>query len=104
MPRYIVKLTDPATSIDYYMEWSTIVDAPVTYGMSLEEFKTYYKEEYGNQGMEGLDKRLERVEANGTSAQIDSYESFFNFNHAGENESPLNFEEILEQYCINKTA
>lgn len=49
MPRYICKLQDGDTA--YYMEWSTVVDAPVTFGMTLEEFMEHYREEYGKRGL-----------------------------------------------------
>ena len=63
MPRFIVKLSEGDK--EWYMEWSTVVDAPVTYGMSLEEFNKYYQEENGLRGMEDLPKRMERVKARG---------------------------------------
>ena len=44
MPRFIIKITDEKDNKDYYMMWSTVVDAPVTYGLSLDEFKEYFKE------------------------------------------------------------
>ncbi len=30
MPNFIVRLTDKKTKIDYYVNWSTIVDAPTS--------------------------------------------------------------------------
>ena len=56
MPRYILKINDG--SKDYYLLWSTVVDAPVTQGMSLREFKKYYQSEYGEQGMINLPPTL----------------------------------------------
>jgi hypothetical protein len=41
MGRFICKFEDKDDV--YYLEWSTVVDAPVTFGMSLEEFKEYYR-------------------------------------------------------------
>jgi hypothetical protein len=40
MPTYICKFQDGEKA--YYLEWSTIVDAPITTGMSLQEFKQHY--------------------------------------------------------------
>lgn len=103
MPRYIVKLVDKKENKDYYMEWSTVVDAPVTYGMGLEEFKAYYKDEYGKQGMDGLDERLTRVNEKGTSAMMyDSAEDLIEFNRAGKDGTCLTFEQIIAEYCIPK--
>ena len=104
MGRFIVKLTDEKTNQDYYMEWSTIVDAPVTYGLELEEFKGYYLEKYGRHGFKDLDDRLERAEKFGTSAHppFNDLNSYFRNNHAGENGICLDREGILENYCRNR--
>lgn len=97
MPRYILKLDE------WYFEWSTIVDAPVTYGMTLEVFKTYYQYEYGNQGMEKLPARLERVEEFGTSAfPTQTAKELITFNEAGENGENLSKDLILEKYILKE--
>ena len=104
MPTYIIKLTDENTQKDYYLEWSTIVDAPVTSGMALDKFKKNYKRRYGLNGVSTLDARLERVEKNGTSG----YSPFANLNdlikgnHAGDDGKELSKIEIIEKYCINQ--
>lgn len=102
MPNYICKFTDPATNQDYYLEWSTVVDAPVTWGMTKEEFERYYLEEYGRDGQAGLEKRMVRVEAKGTSSHLDtSVEDLIRHNHAGKNEKELTYAQILNDFCIN---
>jgi hypothetical protein len=102
MPRYIAKFTDKETKTDYYLEWSTIVDAPVTYGVSLDEFKEYYKTQYGSHGFKDLDERLERVEAKGTSSQIDeNINDLIEGNRAGVDEEELTYDEIVREYCTN---
>ena len=45
MSHYIVKLNDVNTNTDYYMIWSSVVDAPIVNGMSLEDFAEFYKYE-----------------------------------------------------------
>lgn len=98
MPRYIVKLTEEDKS--WYMEWSTVVDAPVTYGMSLENFKQYYKEMYGLSSLPELEQRLERCEAKGTSSMIDDdADEVISFNRAGKNETILTKQQIIDCYC-----
>lgn len=85
MPTYIVKLESKSQS--YYMEWSTIVDAPTSYGMNLEEFKKFYQDSYGSHGMTNLDARLARVEAKGCSSLVhDNVDQLISCNRAGENE------------------
>ena len=100
MPKYIINLRDEKQDKDNFMEWSTIVDAPTTYGCDLDSFKEYYKKEYGNKGMEELDSRLARVSETGTSSRVDkSLDNLISYNRAGEKENHLNKEELLEEYC-----
>lgn len=101
MPQYIMKLHDDKSEKDFYLIWSTIVDAPITYGMSLDEFKDYYKEEYGENGMQVLTERLKRVEETGISAHppFNNLKEYFGYNRAGENETVLDKEGIIEKFC-----
>jgi len=95
--RFIVKLHD------YYFEYSTVVDAPVTFGMSLDEFKEYYQYRYGTVGMSDLPDRLERVEAKGTSCyNDDDAADTLSCNRAGPNESELTVEQIYQAYCLRQ--
>ena len=101
MGKFIIKIADDKFHKDYYMEWSTIVDAPVTNGMSLSEFKDYYELEYGKSSMAELEERLKRVKVNGSSGHppYDKIDGFFEYNRAGLNETQLNKEDILNKYC-----
>lgn len=102
MGRFILKITDDKAKKDYYLEWSTIVDAPVTYGGSLKQFKDYYKNKYGESGMKELPERLKRVNKTGCSSMMgDKAEDFFNCNRAGKNETQLDKEGLLDNYCRN---
>lgn len=101
MSKTIAKFTHK--KIDYYLEWSSIVDAPVTWGMTLEEFKVYYKEQYGLQGMKELPERLERVDKYGTSSYYnESTKSLICVNNAGPNSKRASYAYIVEHYCIKK--
>lgn len=104
MGRSIIKIHDDRDNKDYYMEWSSVVDAPVTWGLSLEEFKAHYKERYGTEGMRGLQDRLDEVEERGTSDYSASLNEYYAYNRAGENESCIDKEGILERYCRNHLA
>ena len=68
--------------------------------MTLEEFKAYYKERYGTEGLARLQDRLLRVEQSGTSDRLDRrpVKEWVSFNRAGENESQLTYEEIVKHY------
>lgn len=97
MPRYILKLDK------WYFEWSTIVDAPVTFALTLDAFKEYYQTEYGLQGMKGLPARLEQVENYGTSAiPSQTADQLIQFNRAGDNEENLSKELIIEHYLYSE--
>jgi len=85
--------------LNCHLEWSTIVDAPVTYGMSLTEFKDWYILEYGRSSIDDLNQRLERVEKTGTSAFDFSLDSILSCNRAGPKETELTKEELIEKYC-----
>lgn len=106
MPRYIIKLTDALDNKDYYLEWSTVVDAPVTYGMGLEDFKKHYQQRYGTEGMRELPEKLARVEENGISGMspFDDLQAEMSDNRAGDNETHLDLEGILDRYCRNQYA
>lgn len=98
MPQFIVKLSEGQQS--WYLLHSTVVDAPITYGMSLDQFKKFYQEEYGRQGMEELEKRLARVEAKGTSSMMHaSAEDAIDWNRAGKDGTCLSIQQIIDFYC-----
>lgn len=94
MPRYIVKLADK------YLEWSTVVDAPVTLGMSREAFQAYYLNLYGTKAKAELEERLERVDKKGLSARNGwTIEDLIRSNRAGPHETRMTEEEIIEAWC-----
>jgi hypothetical protein len=100
MPSYIIKLGGK------YLEWSTISDAPNTYGMDLDEFKDWYiKRELQNIESD-LKARLRRVEKYGTSLNdtnkqlcMDFLDVLISENRCGPNEEPLTKSQIIEAYC-----
>lgn len=97
MGRYIIKIQD------YYLEWSTIVDAPVTFGMKLDQFREYYKNEYGENGIKDFNSRIARVNKKGTSSYIhDNERQVVANNNAGPNYRKLTYDEIYQAYCLCK--
>ena len=99
--KVIVKLSDGERS--WYLEWSSVVDAPVTYGMSLDELRRHVKEQYGNEGLRELPKRLARCDARGTSAFDTTLERILENNRAGPNERQATREEIIRWYCLRES-
>jgi hypothetical protein len=85
---------------DCYVEWSTVVDAPISSTMTLEQLREYIREEYGQAGLERLPARLERVERTGTSG-LDggTLAGYLACNRAGADESCLSREEIIRLYA-----
>lgn len=84
---------------DRYFEWSTVVDAPVTYGMTLEELEAYIKDEYGRTGLKELPARMDRVEKYGTSYYPPkTVDELLVLNRAGDNEEGLTADEIYVKY------
>lgn len=101
MGRTIIKLSDGKT--DWYLEWSGISDAPRTYGMTLDEFRAYYREEYGRDGFWDFDERMARVAAKGTSSlDSDDLASVVGFNRAGAGETCLTVAQLIDSYCVRR--
>lgn len=97
MSRKIIKLGD------YYFEYSTVVDAPVTWGMTLKDFEAYYLFEYGRSSIEDFIERMKRVEEKGTSSLTeDGAESTMEYNCAGPNGKNLTTDEIYKLYCLRE--
>lgn len=75
--------------------WSTIVDAPVTAAMQLDDFRAYYQDRYGRSAMDGLDDRLTRARDYGSSSG-ESLSDLVLCNRAGPDESALSLAQIIE--------
>ena len=101
MPSYILKLSSPRGP--RYLEYSTICDAPITYGMTLAAFKQHYKREYGASSMRDLEDRLLRVEATGSSSRIhDNLYDTIRCNRAGKGETNLTLEQLVDYYVVRQ--
>jgi hypothetical protein len=96
----------------FYLVWSSIVDAPITLGMTLEELQAWTRDEYGQRGLDGFDQRMARVDAKGTSSfDSESADDVMWLNRAAEylrgwnrknDRSPLSKAEIVEWYIRRK--
>ena len=95
MSNPVVKLVE-----NEYVEWSSVVDAPISRVLDREGIKKYLISKYGGPE-ENTEKRIARADKHGTSLLHQHYESvkdFVSFNRAGDKESCLTLEEIREQY------
>jgi len=85
-----------------FLEWSTVVDAPTTYGMPRGEFDQYALQCYGSNYFENEHPiRMKRALENGTSSHPPigvSFEKLAAHNRAGPNESCLSIDEIIARY------
>lgn len=97
MPTFIIKLSKGRKT--RYLEWSTISDAPSSYGMTRRAFEIYYRKKYGSDGMLGLQARMRRVEENGCSALDEDLDSMISFNRAGQHGRHLSKSELWGAFC-----
>lgn len=104
MPRFIIKMEKDGD--ERFLEWSTVVDSPVTYGMTYDEFLEFYQREYGISRMDDLlgeRGRMARVWKHGTSERgADSVHDTITPNRAGENETELDYDGIWQTYVLDR--
>jgi len=89
-----------------YIDWSSITDAPYTFGLTRTEFEKYYRERFGCEGMFRLPHRLERAERTGTSSHVGddletclhmfNWEWFTGLEHL---DRGITFEALWHWYC-----
>lgn len=91
MPRYAVRVEDRGR--EFWLEWSTVVDAPITYGMSRDEYREYVRDERGREGLERLDLRL------ATDWLPPLLADEYSGNRAGLNGSWLTLAQLVDHYC-----
>ena len=98
MPRFVCQYNG------VWFEWTTVADAPATFGMTKEEFIEYYADEYGRRDTGStMEERMARAEAKGTSSMMDSsLEDLISSNRAGYRENYLTLPEIERIYLIEK--
>ena len=100
MGRTLVKMTKGDRVC--YLEWSSIVDAPVAGGFTLEELKSYIIDCYGADGVAYLPSRLKRCDLYGHSAldrDHKTWQEYVSFNRAGENEKQLTPDELWDKFA-----
>lgn len=79
-----------------YLIWSSVVDAPTTYGCTLEQLKNYWREEYGRRGLEDLERRIKNGD------WCTPLEELVGANRAGKDETKLTSEQIVQHYFIDR--
>lgn len=102
MGHFIIKLKDENTKKEYYLEWSSVVDAPITWGLTLKQLKQRIKKESGNEGLKELVDRLKRVEKTGTSCLGSTLDNHIFVNRAGSRGQHITKEQMIQKYCIDR--
>jgi len=98
MAHYIIKLTRGDKS--WYLVWSTIVDAPITYGMKLDAFK---RRHLSSDIAKNFEARMALVEKIGVDhEEYKSMDGILSGNRAGPAETCLTKDEIIDDYCIKE--
>lgn len=94
MSRFIVKHTMDGT--DLFQVWSTIVDAPITGVGDLADLRAYWREEYGRQGIEDLERRMEAPNGRAFSTIDDAVTC----NRAGKDGTRLTKQQVVDYYFV----
>lgn len=101
MGRLIIKIEDPVDRKEYYLEWSTIIEMPITWGVTLPDFCEYYRWQYGRQGMKELPERLARVEQTGLSSDYPDadMDAMFECSAINQENGIKSREDLLNRFC-----
>jgi hypothetical protein len=101
MPNYIIRFDTPRGA--RYLEYSTIVDAPVTTGMTRDEFERHYVEQYGLTSVHDMRRRLAVVDKKGTSSMLHAtVVETISYNRAGKDESRLTVSQLVDYYVTRQ--
>jgi hypothetical protein len=99
VPSFYVRVGDTEPDGPWVVEWSTVVDAPVTYGMRRDEVEKHHREQYGVDGAVRLPRLMSELDARGISSRGTSRETVLQVNRAGHHEACATEAEIVEWYC-----
>jgi hypothetical protein len=105
MPRYLIKLTDPDNPWDWrVMEWSTVVDAPVTYGLTVAEAERLHEVDPRYSDCV-FHERLYRMHTKGHSNMVfdpEGPDARVACNRAGPDEESLDRRQIWKRYVVER--
>ena len=96
MPHYILRIK--TTKGPRYIDWSTIVDAPVSDALSRAQIKAHWKRFYGVDASADIAERLKDADKYGTDCLDHStIEQVIAGNRAGPRESELTLAQIIDR-------
>lgn len=88
---------------EWYLEWSSTIDAPITFAMSKEEMTIWLrKQRWFDFEIENLMKQLDKTGCG--LPNVKSVEDLIKDNRAGENKECLTYEQIVEKFCLKQDA
>lgn len=88
---------------DQYVEWSTVVDAPVSYILTRKKMEAFLLAEAVKKARDRVTERLDTADRNGlTFVDCGSVAELVRGNRAGPNETELTLEQIVEKYRFPK--
>ena len=83
---------------DYYLGYSTVQDAPVEYGLKLEDYRKWYAVEYGRAGISSFNMDVVLADRGGERRARD----ILSCNRSGKNSRKLSFDNIYRAYCLRE--
>jgi len=81
-----------------FMEWTSVSDGPASLLLTEEQFRRYWREEYGRNRWHELAEILLLVKKYGTSARRYTVDDIIKGNHAGKEGKHLTKKQIVEAY------
>lgn len=99
MGRSIVKHT-LASGEDRYLVWSSIVDAPITFGGTLKQLRDFWRKDYGERGLEDLEVTIALGVQTWPERGMRSVADMAGCNRAGLDETRLSAAQIIDYYFV----
>lgn len=84
---------------DSYFIWSTMVDAPSTFGMTEAECVEWLSWQNNIPGFGYAAEAIARANKFGTNSDVITLEDINSWNRAGPGESPISLDDIYTIYC-----
>ena len=102
MGNYLIRLTDDRVTppTEHYMEWSSIVDAPIRSSTSLDEMQLHQWRKHGDEGIEP--SRFVRLASKGTSSHLHELKDIIGYNRAGLEETSLSVHQLIDVYVHDR--
>ena len=84
-----------------FLEWSSIIDAPICFGMDAVAFRDWCVAKYGTEGAWNLQRRMDDAVTYGSSAKQSLKEIVWH-NRAGPGEGQMTVEDVIRFYFVER--